>query len=277
MNDRARQISVVVTAVVQVAINTLIGTGIVDFGLPSTRAISDSLPTYFTPAGYTFLVWNVIFLGVIAYAIYQLLPGQAERAVHQQIGGWAIAANVGNGLWPIVWGAGGIKGTEGFQPMFHVLSGLIIVGILFSLTMIFIRMRQMQPQFSTRDKWLIQAPYSAFFAWLNIATVANFTGILVALDIQPGEAGAYWSVLMIVVATVLTSGLILYNRGLTGTIAFTAVIVWAFVGVAAGNAEQSSLVGIAAIIAAMIVIAVTFFRFVGGDGRRELMGARSGS
>lgn len=275
MNDRARQIIVFVTTVVQVAINTLIGSGIYDFGLPSTEAISDSLPTYFTPAGYTFLVWNIIFVGVLAYSVYQLLPTLAERAVHRRIGWWAAAANVGNGVWPLVWGMGGVKGTDSFQPEFFVLSGVIIVGILFSLTMIFIRLRDMHAQLSNRDEWLAQVPYAGFFAWLNIATIANITSILVALDVDPGEAGAYWSVIMIVVGAALASGLILYNRGLMATVAFAAVIVWAFVGVAAGNADKSNLVGIAAIVAAVVVIAVTIYNFTSGHSQRELISAQS--
>ncbi len=277
MNDKVRQIAVVLTAIIQIAINTLIGTGIVDFGLASTEAISDSLPTYFTPAGYTFLVWNVIFLGVMAYAVYQLMPAQAARPVHRRIGWWVTAANVGNGLWSIVWGAGGVRGTESFRVGFHVLSGFIIVGILVALAVIVVRLRAIQPQLNRRDEWLIQAPYAAFFAWLNVATIANFTAILVALGVQAGEAGAIWSVIMIGVAAALTSLLILYQRGLIGTLAFAAVIVWAFVGVSAGNAAQSSLVGSAAVIAAVIVVAVTLFRFTTGRGQQALIGARSAS
>ena len=275
MSDKARQFAVLATAFVQVIINTLIGSGIYDFGLASTQEISDSLPTYFTPAGYTFLVWNVIFIGVIAYAIYQFLPNQTERSVHRAIGNWVIAANIGNGLWPLVWGSGGVQGTPDFEPIFHVLSGVIIIGILFSLAVIFMRLRELQPQLSTQDEWLVQAPYSAFFAWLNIATVANITSILVALDVQPGEAGAYWSALMIAVATVLAAGLIRYSRGMIGTIAFSSVIVWAFIGVAAGNGDKSSLVAIAAVIAIVVVIAVTIYKFISSSGQGELISAHT--
>jgi hypothetical protein len=275
MNDKSRQVAVMVTAVIQVVINTLIGTGIIDFGLSSTSAISDSLPNYFTPAGYTFLVWNVIFLGVLVYSFYQWRGDQAERDVHRRIGWWAVAANIGNGAWPLIWGAGGAKGTDGFQPGLHLISGFIIVGILFCLAMIFARLRDMHTDLGLLDGWFIQAPYSAFFAWINIATIANVTAILVSLGVEAGDAGAYWSVAMLVVATALGSGLILYSRGLVSTVAFTGILVWAFIGVAMGNGEQSGIVGITAVIAAVIVVLVTVFSFTGLYSQRELVSIQS--
>lgn len=273
MNNRLRQNVVLLTAIAQVAINVVIGSGAIDVGLPLTSDISDSLPSYFTPAGYTFLIWNVIFVGVIAYAIYQFRPGQAERLVHQRIGWWSAAANVGNGLWSIVWGLGGVKGTETFQPIFHLLSGLIMIGILFALTVIFIHLRDLHSTFIPRDEWLIQASHAAFFAWINVAALANMTAILVAYNVQPGAAGALWSILMIVIATGLACGLILYNRGMIATAAFTFIIAWALVGVAVGNAAESGMVGVVAMLGVVVVIAVTIFRFSTGQNQRVTSGA----
>ena len=41
--------------------------------------ISDRYPTPITPAGYAFSIWSVIYIGMIAFSIYQLLPANAER------------------------------------------------------------------------------------------------------------------------------------------------------------------------------------------------------
>ncbi|MEL7342117.1 MAG: hypothetical protein AAGM67_16665 [Bacteroidota bacterium] len=36
--------------------------------------VSTLYPTLITPAGYAFSIWGVIYLGLLAFGIYQLLP-----------------------------------------------------------------------------------------------------------------------------------------------------------------------------------------------------------
>jgi hypothetical protein len=70
-----------------------------------------------TPAGYAFSIWAVIYLGALAYAVYQVLPSQASNALLQKIGwltaggyvlccAWLVAARFGP-VWltvPIIMG-----------------------------------------------------------------------------------------------------------------------------------------------------------------------------
>jgi len=39
----------------------------------TTGEISDRFQVYFVPAGYVFAIWFVIYLGLIAFAVYQAL------------------------------------------------------------------------------------------------------------------------------------------------------------------------------------------------------------
>ena len=48
--------------------------------------ISDALPSYFTPAGYTFAIWGLIYLALLGFTVYQALPAQRERPFLTQIG-----------------------------------------------------------------------------------------------------------------------------------------------------------------------------------------------
>lgn len=45
-----------------------------------TGEISDKFEVFFVPAGYVFSIWGLIYLALIAYAVYQALPGQRENA-----------------------------------------------------------------------------------------------------------------------------------------------------------------------------------------------------
>lgn len=264
MNDKTRQISVVVLSVVQIITNTLGGIGI---GLPSNvGSISDSFSNYFTPAGLTFSVWTPIYIGLTLYAIYQALPGQTTRTVHRRIGWLAVSAAAANALWTPVFVLAGDYGSAGFQPVFIFLSLAIMTWLLVTLITIFVRLRNMT-DLTTTDKALVQVPFYGYFAWINVATVANVTLTLITLGWEGTQAGAIWSVVAIVAAVLITSGVILYSRGSWGTAAYLAVLIWAFVGVYLGNSDQSMLVGVVALLAALVLVGVAGFRFMNRDGQ----------
>jgi hypothetical protein len=59
--------------VVTIAINLL--ADIIPINNISTAAVSDSFQIFFVPAGYVFAIWGLIYIGLIAYGLYQALPG----------------------------------------------------------------------------------------------------------------------------------------------------------------------------------------------------------
>ena len=73
-SDLLRQIAVLLVTIATIAINTLAVT--LPLNGKSTGEISDGFPVLFTPAGYVFSIWSLIYVGLIAYSIYQLLPAQ---------------------------------------------------------------------------------------------------------------------------------------------------------------------------------------------------------
>ena len=44
-----------------------------------TGEISDRFDIYFVPAGYVFSIWGLIYLGLIAFTVYQALPSQRDN------------------------------------------------------------------------------------------------------------------------------------------------------------------------------------------------------
>ncbi|MCJ7534702.1 MAG: hypothetical protein MUO57_04125, partial [Anaerolineales bacterium] len=75
--DIVRQILVLIAAFTTIIFNILAN------ALPlnglNTGAISDRFQVFFVPAGYVFSIWGLIYVGLIAYAIYQVLPAQREN------------------------------------------------------------------------------------------------------------------------------------------------------------------------------------------------------
>lgn len=248
MRDHLRQFFNVFFAVSQLFTNSPFFATL--FDLPDVGALSDSYQTAFIPAGLTFAVWGPIYLGLTAYAIYQAFPGQREREIHRQIGWLAVLAAITNTLWTPLWLLQQVT-----------LSLIVILVMLGTLATIFVRLRQMRGSLTRADQWLVAIPFSGYFAWINIATAANVTTMLIAVGWEgAGISAGVWSALVQAVALTITSIMVVYSRGHAGTYAFAAVLVWAFVGVYLGNNEQSALVGIVALIAASGIALVTAWR-----------------
>ena len=77
MKDTIRQILVVLSVLATIIVNFL-AVSLPLNGL-NTGEISDRFKVYFVPAGYVFSIWGLIYIGLIAYAVYQALPSQREN------------------------------------------------------------------------------------------------------------------------------------------------------------------------------------------------------
>ena len=99
--DTTRQWANLVGAVLAIAVNTLA------VRLPlngqDTGAISDRLAAYFVPAGYVFSIWGVIYLGWIAFVIYQFLPSQKASPRLRRLGYVFALSCVFNATWLFCW------------------------------------------------------------------------------------------------------------------------------------------------------------------------------
>ncbi|KPL22014.1 MAG: hypothetical protein AMJ93_08255, partial [Anaerolineae bacterium SM23_84] len=71
-------------------------------GGKTTGEISDSIPTLFTPAGYVFSIWGLIYLGLLAFAWYQSRSQERESVV-ERIGYWFVASCAFNSIWIVLW------------------------------------------------------------------------------------------------------------------------------------------------------------------------------
>ena len=212
MTGTTRQIAVVVAALFNVGMNALAGAGVL-FGT-QTGAVSDSVPTGVTPAGWAFAIWSVIFLGVLVFAGYQARPA-ARGARYEPLAAPFIAANVLNGLWQVPW----------LMRLFGV-AAVVIVGILASLAWLYVRLDRMG--MTRTERWALGVPISLFFAWLCVATPLNIT---VALAATGWAGSAIWPPLLVL--AVASIGAALLWR--TGDVAFALVLVWAFVAIYARN------------------------------------------
>lgn len=66
--DIVRQIVNVVAVIATIVVNGLANA--LPFNGQTTGEISDRFQVYFVPAGYVFSIWGLIYIGLVAFAVY---------------------------------------------------------------------------------------------------------------------------------------------------------------------------------------------------------------
>lgn len=205
-----------------------------------TGEISDSFPVLFTPAGYVFAIWGLIYLLLVAFGIYQALPGQQDNPRLQRIGYWFTIANLLNGIWILFWH------YEQFA-----LTMIVMLALLAALIIIYLRLDIGRSRVSTREKLLVDLPFSVYLGWISVATIANASVFLYNLGWNGGAFGPQlWAALMILVATGLGAAMIVLRH----EIAYPLVLVWSFVGIAVRQAPYAVIVTTAAMAAVVLAL-----------------------
>jgi hypothetical protein len=236
--DNWRQFTVIFTTVLTLVMNTLATT--LPLNGVDTGQISDRWVNFFTPAGYVFAIWGVIYTGLIAFTVYHSLPSQRENPRLRSIGWLFVASNLFNSAWIVAW--------HYFQ---WTLSWFIMLGILGTLLTIYMRIGTGVKPTSRKEMWLINVPFSIYTAWITVATIANTTVFLQNLGWEGAPLSApFWSAFVIVVGAAIT-GFVVYTRR---DIAFASVVIWAYIGIVVKYTDTALVMGTAGVMAAVVAI-----------------------
>jgi benzodiazapine receptor len=239
---RLKQILNVVALIAMLVVNYLAGSVGIN-GLNSGE-VSDAVPSLFTPAGYVFAIWGLIYLGLTAFTVYQALPAQRDRPLIEQIGYWFVISSLLNIAWLFLW-----------HYLQFPLSLLAMLCLLGSLIAIYLRLDIGRGNVSRQDKLLVHVPFSVYLGWISVATIANASIVLYKLGWNGfGIAPEVWTVLMVVIAAILGIAMIV----LRSDIAFALVIVWALIGIAVARAGMQAIVIAAGLSALAVVIAIVW-------------------
>jgi len=205
----------------------------------TTGEISDRFSVYFVPAGYVFSIWGLIYVGLIGFAIYQLLPSQRDNPRLRRIGYLFVLSSLANIAWLFLW-----------HYEIFVLTLVAMVVLLLSLIAIYLRLNIGRVQVSAGEKWLVHIPFSIYLGWITVATIANVTSVLDYLNWGGwGIRPEVWAIVMLAVGALLTAVVIFTRQD----VAYTLVIAWAFIGIAVRHSGTRP-VATAAIVATILVL-----------------------
>lgn len=217
---------VLITFVVMVAMNAL--ANIIPINGITTGEVSDSYPNLFAPTGLTFAIWGVIYILLAVYTVYQLIAfkptGYSDKAhIFRSVGILFSISSIANTIWILAWHYGNIP--------FSLVLMLVILVCLAVINLILKNNR-----FTLAEKLLIKLPFSVYFGWITVATIANVTTLLV--DLQWGRFGLSEVLLTIIalfVGVLISSATIILNKD----VAFGLVIIWAYVGILIKHISES--------------------------------------
>lgn len=238
--DVVRQALVVVATIATITVNAL--ANILPLNGLNTGELSDRFKIFFVPAGYVFSIWGLIYLLLIAYTIFQALPGQRENSALQQIGYLYILASAANIMWLFLWH------YEVFS--FTLVAMLTLLG---SLIAIYIQLRSGAETASPGFRWAVMLTFSVYLGWITVATIANASQLLYFLNWGGwGISPEIWTVIMLAAATAITAGMLFLHTD----IAYALVIVWAVVGIALKHAETPTVSTASWIVVGVIVLLI---------------------
>lgn len=182
----------------------------------NTGEISDSYANLFAPAGITFSIWGLIYLLLGAYVIYFISRKENKNELLlEKVAKLFVLSSLANIAWIFCWHYGLI-----------LLSVAIMLVIL--ITLILIASAISKEKLNVKQNILLRLPFSIYFGWITVATIANITALLVDLSWSGwGISDVTWTVVILLIGALI--GII---RGLKDrNIPYLLVFVWAYFGI----------------------------------------------
>lgn len=239
---------VVLVCMVAAIVGSAIGSGAFG-GTPIAEAAGGSLSadaTRLAPAVPAFSIWSVIYFGLAAYTIWQLLPAHKRDPRQRRLGYPMAASLILNAAW-----------------ILSVQAGWLAVSVIVIVLLVAVLAYAFRVSVVTRPLGMIEAVVvdgviGLYLGWVCVATAANITSVLKFAGFTGwGIDPDVWAVVVVAVAGLVGVGLAVAGRG---RLSPTASLCWGLAWVAVARftgRPHSDATATAAIVAIVVVIIVT--------------------
>jgi len=194
----------------------------------STGEVSALYPNLFTPAGYTFSIWGVIYLLNLAFIIHQLykafyLVENYDAKLNQGF----FFITVTNAVWIVAW--------HRFALGYSLFLMLIMLVFLIATYW-----QALRPKY--KSEYITEyVNFSVYLGWISVATIANAGIFLTTTGVEPFGLN---SALLTAGVMALVIGITLFFVLVQANVWYALVILWAYVGIyIARRDELTSLQG----------------------------------
>jgi hypothetical protein len=196
----------------------------------TTGEVSANFESLFTPAGFTFAIWGLIYILLIAFVIYQSKGLFSSGDFHQnrflyRIDVWFFLSCLANAAWIFAW-----------HHQVIWLSMLLIFGLLFSLIMIYLNLCAGRRTIARSERFFVHVPFSIYLGWATVAAIANVSIFLLKINWNRfGFSPEFWAVVMVCVAIIVAFIALLSRKD----VFFSLVIAWALYGIISKRASAA--------------------------------------
>ncbi len=204
-----------------------------------------STATPVAPDNPAFRIWSVIYLGLFAFAVYQVLPRHAATPRLRRTAWWVLASMVLNAAWIGVVQAGWL-----------VASVVVIAALLAVLAVLVVRLVRSVPDGAVQAV-VLDGTIGLYPGWVSVATLANVSAVLADAGVSGAGLGASgWGVVVVVLAAALSVAWAAFagrrrGVGLGIALAMSWGLAWVAVGRFAGPLEDVTVAWAAAGAAAV--------------------------
>lgn len=229
MKLKVYQILNIAGLVAVLVINFLANT--LPLGGRTTGEVSAAFPSLFTPAGFTFSIWGLIYLLLILFAVYQSKGLFADSNLKQnrflyRVDVWFFISCIANVAWLIAW-----------HHQYIILSIVFMAGLLVPLIMVYVNLGAGKRSISRAEYVMVHVPFSVYLGWITVATIANASIFLLKINWERfGYSEVLWTLVMIAVAIAVGMYILLQRKDYF----FSLVIVWALFGIFSKHTAQET-------------------------------------
>lgn len=191
----------------------------------TTGDISDGFEILFTPAGYVFSIWGLIYTLLIVFSVVQALPSRQADPAFAAVRPWYVLNAFTNAAWIFAW----------HYERFALSLALMLV-LLGTLIAIATKVRDV----GLRDGLsfaALRAPFSLYLGWISIATIANITVVLWSYGVTDPLRDPTLTLGIVVLAALIGAAVAVKRADPV----FASVFVWALIGIAVDNAASTLL------------------------------------
>lgn len=184
----------------------------------TTGAISDAYPSLFTPAGFTFSIWGLIYL-LVGIFVFQVLTTSSEAyfldyPIRLQV--LFLVTCLANVLWLLAW-------------HYDKIGVSLILMIVFMVTLLVIVF------YSKHLTDFTKMTFSVYAGWIAIALIANVTIFLVKLNLPLFQDHAiFWYIAIMIIGVIIGFMVMILTKNLV----FVAVFIWAYFGIYMKHLQQ---------------------------------------
>jgi hypothetical protein len=225
-----------------VFVNYLAGSGqLNDVG---TGELSDLYPVLFTPAGFTFSIWGIIYLLNTLFCGLQLFKLiKSPKTINSKHILIFLLVCVFNMAWLFAW-------------HYKLLLLSVVVMLLMLSTLIYGVLVSRKVRTATWQNYFEYINFSVYLGWISVATIANVSAWLYTL-----EVGSNYQMQLTILMILIATGIAIWFSNKLRNYAFAMVVIWALFGIhearVSDQSEDLNLIALAALLGmALIVLSI---------------------